>query len=108
MQLCFYQQPDRITFERLLANAAMAGWPMQRAVMSMTISLAQGLKHVRVPLLFIYGEHDALINPAASLNRAKQMNPAIQTRIYRHSGHAPFIEESARFNQDIAAFAAAL
>lgn len=108
LQLCFYQQPDRITFERLLANAAMAGWPMQRAVMSMTIPLAQGLKHVRVPLLFIYGEHDALINPAASLNRAKQMNPAIQTRIYRHSGHAPFIEESVRFNQDLAAFAAAL
>ena len=108
LQLCFYQQPDRVTFKRLLANAAMAGWPMQRAVMSMTIPLAQGLKHVRVPLLFIYGEHDALINPAASLNRVKQINPSIQTRIYHHSGHTPFIEESARFNRDLAAFAAAL
>lgn len=108
LRLCFYQQPDSETFERLLANAAMASWSMQRAVMSMTIPLAQGLKHVRVPLLFIYGEHDALINPAASLKRAKQVNPAIQTRIYSHSGHAPFIEESARFNRDVAAFAAAL
>lgn len=108
LRLCFDQQPDSETFERLLANAAMASWPMQRAVMSMTIPLAQGLKHVRVPLLFIYGEHDALINPAASLKRAKQVNPAIQTRIYSHSGHAPFIEESARFNRDVAAFAAAL
>lgn len=108
LQLCFYQQPDRVTFERLLANAAMAGWQMQRAVMTMTIPLAQGLKHVRVPLLFIYGEHDALINPAASLDRVKQINPATQTRIYRHSGHAPFIEEANRFNHDLAAFAAAL
>jgi len=108
LQLCFYQQPDSETFERLLANAAMASWPMQRAVMSMTIPLAQGLKHVRVPILFIYGEHDALVNPAASLKRAKQMNHAIQTRIYSDSGHAPFIEESARFNRDVAAFAAAL
>ena len=108
LRLCFYQQPDSETFERLLANAAMASWSMQRAVMSMTIPLAQGLKHVRVPLLFIYGEHDALINPAASLKRAKQVNPAIQTRIYSHSGHAPFIEESTRFNRDVAAFAAAL
>ncbi|MDI9221507.1 alpha/beta hydrolase [Pantoea sp. EA-12] len=108
LRLCFYQQPDSETFERLLANAAMASWSMQRAVMSMTIPLPQGLKHVRVPLLFIYGEHDALINPAASLKRAKQVNPAIQTRIYSHSGHAPFIEESARFNRDVAAFAAAL
>ncbi|MCA1179752.1 MULTISPECIES: alpha/beta fold hydrolase [unclassified Pantoea] len=108
LRLCFYQQPDSETFERLLANAAMASWSMQRAVMSMKIPLAQGLKHVRVPLLFIYGEHDALINPAASLKRAKQVNPAIQTRIYSHSGHAPFIEESTRFNRDVAAFAAAL
>lgn len=108
LRLCFDQQPDSETFERLLANAAMASWSMQRAVMSMTIPLAQGLKHVRVPLLFIYGEHDALINPAASLKRAKQVNPAIQTRIYSHSGHAPFIEEATRFNRDLAAFAAAL
>lgn len=108
LQLCFEQQPDRVTFERLLANAAMASWPMQRAVVSMSIPLSQGLKKVRVPLLFLYGEHDALINPAASLQRAREVNPHIQTRLYRHSGHAPFLEESARFNRDLATFAAAL
>lgn len=108
LQLCFYQQPDRTTFERLLANAALAAWPMQRAVPTMTIALEKGVKNVRVPLLFIYGEHDALVNPAASLARVKRINSRIQTQIFADSGHAPFIEEPARFNRTLATFASAL
>ncbi|WP_293794207.1 alpha/beta hydrolase [uncultured Pantoea sp.] len=108
LQLCFYQQPDRTTFERLLANAALAAWPMQRAVPTMTIALEKGVKNVRVPLLFIYGEHDALVNPAASLARVKRINSRIQTQMFADSGHAPFIEEPARFNRTLATFASAL
>lgn len=108
LHLCFYQQPDRTTFERLLANAALAAWPMQRAVPTMTIALEKGVKNSRVPLLFIYGEHDALVNPAASLARVKSINPHIQTQMFANSGHAPFIEESARFNRTLATFASAL
>lgn len=106
LRLCFYQQPDRVTFERLLANAALAAWPMQRAVPTMTIPLEQGLKNVRAPLLFIYGRHDALVNPQASLARARSVNPRIESQIYDNSGHAPFIEEAPRFNRQLAAFAA--
>jgi len=108
LQLCFYQQPDRTTFERLLANAALAAWPMQRAVPTMAIALEKGVKNVRVPLLFIYGEHDALVNPAASLARVKRINSRIQTQMFADSGHAPFIEEPARFNRTLATFASAL
>ncbi|MDC6110770.1 alpha/beta fold hydrolase [Serratia rubidaea] len=106
LRLCFYQQPDRETFERLLANAALAAWPMQRAVPTMTIPLVQGLKNARVPLLFIYGRHDALVNPQAALARARSVNPRIESQIYDDSGHAPFIEEAPRFNRQLAAFAA--
>lgn len=108
LHLCFYQQPDRTTFERLLANAALAAWPMQRAVPTMTIALEKGVKNSRVPLLFIYGEHDALVNPDASLARVKSINSRIQTQMFANSGHAPFIEESARFNRTLATFASAL
>lgn len=106
LRLCFYQQPDRETFERLLANAALAAWPMQRAVPTMTIPLEQGLKNARVPLLFIYGRHDALVNPQVALARARSVNPRIESQIYDDSGHAPFIEEAPRFNRQLAAFAA--
>lgn len=108
LRLCFWRQPDAATFERLLANAALAALPMQRAVPSLSVPLEQGLKDVRVPLLFIYGEHDALVRPQASLEQAARVNPRIQSRLYAHSGHAPFIEEPARFNQELARFAGSL
>lgn len=106
LHLCFHQQPDNATFERLQALAALAAWPMQRAVPGMSIPLEQGLGRARVPLLFVYGAEDALVRPEPSLARARQANPAIQSRIYPHAGHAPFIEQAARFNRELAAFAA--
>lgn len=104
LRLCFYQQPDNGTFGRLLANAALAAWPMQRAVPSISVSLEKSLKPARVPLLFIYGKHDALVNPQTSLARAKDVNPRIQSVIFDNSGHAPFMEESERFNRELKGF----
>ncbi len=98
LRLCFYQQPDRDTFERLLANAAMASWIMQRNVPQIVVPAEKALSAARVPLLFIYGQHDALVNPQASLKTR------IQSEWYARSGHAPFIEEAARFNAQLAAF----
>lgn len=108
LRLCFHQQPDTATFERLLANAALASWTMQRAVPQMKVSLAQGLGKAKVPVLFIYGEKDQLVNPQASLARARSVNPHIRTLLYADSGHAPFLEEPQRFNRDLAAFADSL
>jgi len=104
LALCFHTQPDKVTASRLLANAAMASWDMQNAVMSMTVDAAGGLGKSRVPVLLLYGARDALVNPTAAIARAKQLRPSVQTALYANSGHAPFIEESARFNRDLAAF----
>lgn len=108
LRLCFYQQPDSETFERLLANAALVSWPMQRAVPSMSIPLEKGLKNVQVPMLFMYGKHDVLVHPENALARAKSVNPRIQSLIYERSGHTPFVEESERFNHDLNNFARSL
>jgi len=107
LRLCFHAQPDTPTFERLLANAALAAWDMQRAVPSMSVAARQGLGQARVPLLLIYGAHDALVQAGPSIARATSLNPAIQARLYADAGHAPFLEEPERFNRDLAAFVAA-
>ena len=104
LALCFHTQPDPARSSRLLANAAMASWDMQSAVTSMTIDAAGGLGTSRVPLLLLYGKRDALVNPTAAISRAKELRPSVETVLYANSGHAPFIEESARFNRDLAAF----
>lgn len=102
--LCFNRQPDADTFDRLLANAAMASWDMQKEIPTMTVFAAEGLGKARVPLLFIYGGRDALVDTHATLARATALNPHIVSEVYAESGHAPFIEEPDRFNRDLVRF----
>ena len=106
LSLCFHTQPDRATFERLYANAAMASWDMQRSVMSLTVDAPAALSKVKVPLLLIYGAQDALVHAEPTIARAKQLDPHARSIVYAGSGHAPFLEEPARFNDDLAAFMA--
>lgn len=104
LALCFEIQPDLVTFQRLLANAALASSAMQVAVPSMTIPAAEGLGAARKPILLIYGEHDALVQPEPSIARAKALNSRARSMVYPKSGHAPFLEEADRFNSNLLAF----
>ncbi|WP_334044780.1 alpha/beta hydrolase [Burkholderia ambifaria] len=102
--LCFNRRPDADTFSRLLANAALASWDMQKEIPTMTVFAAEALSKTRVPLLFIYGGRDALVDTPTTLARAKALNPRVQSKVYVDAGHAPFIEEPDRFNHDLAEF----
>ena len=102
--LCFNRRPDVDTFSRLLANAALASWDMQKEIPTMTVFAAEALSKTRVPLLFIYGSRDALVDTPTTLARATALNPRIQSKVYVDAGHAPFIEEPDRFNHDLAEF----
>jgi pimeloyl-ACP methyl ester carboxylesterase len=104
LALCFAKQPDTATFERLLSNAAMASWTMTRISPSMTVFAEEGLPKAKVPVLLLYGGRDALVMVEPSIARARALNPAIRTMIYPNSGHAPFLEEAARFNGDLSRF----
>lgn len=104
LALCFATQPDQPTFERLLSNAAMASWMMTRTVPSMSVFAADALPKVKVPVMMLYGEKDALVRVRPSLDRATTLNPAIRAKVYANSGHAPFLEEDQQFNSDLADF----
>ncbi|MGF9567646.1 alpha/beta hydrolase [Neorhizobium sp. JUb45] len=104
LALCFQTQPDAATFERLLSNAAMASWVMTKTVPSMTVAVAAGLPKAKVPVLLLYGGEDTLVMTGPSIARAKDLNPSIVAKIYPNSGHAPFLEEAARFNRDLSEF----
>lgn len=104
LALCFRRQPDRATFERLLANAALASWDMQTAVQSMNVAAAEGLGKARVPVLLLYGAQDALVQAGPAIARAKAINAGARSIVYATSGHAPFLEEAERFNRDLAGF----
>lgn len=104
LKLCFFTQPDQSFFQLLYAAAAMASWDMQRNVFSVSVDAVRGLGRARVPVLLLFGAKDALVEPNPTIARAKAINPAVKSKIYANSGHSPFIEETDRFNHDLAAF----
>jgi non-heme chloroperoxidase len=104
LALCFARQPDQQTFERLLSNAATASWVMTRTIPSMSLLTSDALPRIKVPVMMLYGQKDALVTVRPSLERATSLNPAISTKIYADSGHAPFLEEPQRFNRDLSDF----
>lgn len=103
LRLCFATQPSAPVFGTLLANASLASWDMQRAVQGMSIDVA-GLQRTRLPVLLVYGARDALVTAEPTLARARQLQPRAQTRLYPYAGHAPFLEDSVRFNRDLLQF----
>ncbi|WP_126968189.1 alpha/beta fold hydrolase [Xanthomonas arboricola] len=103
LRLCFATQPPAPVFATLLANAALASWDMQRAVQGMSIEVA-GLQRTQLPVLLMYGARDALVTTEPTLARARQLQPRAQTVLYPNAGHAPFLEDSPRFNQDLLRF----
>jgi pimeloyl-ACP methyl ester carboxylesterase len=68
------------------------------------MTVSAGLPKARVPVLLLYGGKDVLVNVEPSIARARALNPAVQTKIYPKSGHAPFLEEAQRFNGDLVKF----
>lgn len=104
LALCFQSRPDAVTFQRLLANAALASGHMQRAVHRMSVDAGGGLPRLRKPLLLLYGGKDALVLPEPSIRRALALKADARVLVYPDSGHAPFLEEAGRFGRDLAAF----
>ncbi len=59
--------------------------------------LSRRLAELELPTLIIWGEYDEVL-PAAHLESAAQRYPHAQTHLFRDTGHAPQLEQSADFN----------
>jgi proline iminopeptidase len=63
------------------------------------------LMDVAAPTLVIVGRHDPQ-TPVACAEELAARLPHARLRVFAHSGHYPFIEESERFWAEVAAFLA--
>jgi non-heme chloroperoxidase len=63
-----------------------------------------GLPSVEVPALICQGAHDAIVDPAIA-ERAAELLPNSRLIMFSESGHAPFLEEREKFNEELLAFA---
>lgn len=58
---------------------------------------------ITLPTLLIHGDADAVVNIAASVAN-QDLIPGSELLRYEGIGHAPFLEDPARFNKDVATF----
>ena len=100
---CFFVQPDDSAFNLLYANAAMASPLMTAAVFGLSVPATQALPRVRVPVLLLQGDKDALVS-RSMVEAARKLMPRAKVSIYAQTGHAPFFERPERFNSELSDF----
>ena len=65
------------------------------------------LPTITLPTLLCWGRHSAL-TPLAAGEFIAQMQPNARLVVFEESGHCPFLEEPARFHEEVARFIAGL
>lgn len=101
---CFLHQPDAATFNLLYANAAMASPEMVRASQKgISDTAEETLPKVKVPVLIIQGDKDALVKPAM-VEVGRKLMPNAKVSILKDAGHATFFDQPDRFNRELNKF----
>jgi pimeloyl-ACP methyl ester carboxylesterase len=101
---CFLHTPNEDQFEILLASAAMASQDMSRAYVSVSVPAEIALPKTSVPVLLLYGQEDNLVRTDRMIEVGRRLMPKAKVVVYTQSGHAPFLEQSSRFNHDLIEF----
>jgi non-heme chloroperoxidase len=104
LRACFHKQPDQNDFELMLTYNAMVPAVMQRAVFILLPEISEeSLKSLKRPVLIVQGDKDRIdTNEMAVYAHGLLQNSEIE--MYSDSGHAPFFEEPARFNESLHSF----
>jgi non-heme chloroperoxidase len=99
---CFERQPSQDEFETMLAFNMMVPPKVRANMGGRTLSMDETLKALNLPVLVTHGAADKLILVAMAKHTAATI-PGAKLSLYDGVGHAPFWEDTARFNAELAA-----
>lgn len=101
---CFSTPLPDSEIESLLAAAGVLPASVHAAIQRVSLDGAdQALRSLQRPALVIHGARDALV-AAAMARHTAELVPGARLSFYESSGHAPFVDEPARFADDLAHF----
>jgi non-heme chloroperoxidase len=100
---CFEKQPTQGEFEVMLAFNMMVPPKVRAAMGGRQLSMEDILKGLKLPVLVTHGSADTLVVLAAAKYTAETI-PGAKLSIYDGIGHAPFWEDTTRFNAELTAF----
>ena len=103
LHTCFEKQPSADDFETMLAFNMMVPPQVRGAMGGRQLNQEERLKSLKLPVLVTHGDKDRLVLVAAARYTAETI-PGAKLSVYPGIGHAPFYEDAARFNAELAAF----
>ncbi|MCS3744359.1 MULTISPECIES: alpha/beta fold hydrolase [unclassified Rhizobium] len=101
---CTYSQLPAEVFEMAISWNMVVPAKVRAALLSRQIDSDDVLARIDVPVLVTQGEQDTVILPAMG-RHLLSMCPAAIASWYPMTGHAPFMENPARFNSELSHFA---
>lgn len=103
VRACFAQPLDEAEFRFMLALNMVVPPYVREAALASPVDLGAVLSGVSVPTLISHGRLDQVVLPETADYTAGLMKNA-RLSWYDDAGHAPFYEDAARFNAELAAF----
>jgi pimeloyl-ACP methyl ester carboxylesterase len=100
---CFEKQPSRDDFETMLGFNMMVPPKVRANICERAWNFDDTLAALNLPVLVTHGAADCIALPAAAKYTAAKISGA-KLSLYDGIGHAPFWEDTARFNAELAAF----
>ncbi len=104
VRACFALQPTEEDFETMLGFNMVVPPRVRKAVRNRQPNPGDLLPTLRLPVLVTHGADDS-VSLAARSHFAAGVIPGAELSIYEGIGHAPFWEDTPRFNRELADFA---
>jgi hypothetical protein len=101
---CFAVPPKPAELDLMLARAGVLQASVHAEISRVSLDHDdEVLRSIRVPTLVIHGAKDGLTLPLMA-QRTVSLVPGARPSLYADAGHAPFFDDSARFNDEFASF----
>jgi pimeloyl-ACP methyl ester carboxylesterase len=105
VRLCRADEPSPEDFYRAVGYNAVVPPAVRQALVNRTVDHDDVYAGLDLPVLITHGTRDRIVRPAMSGHLAGII-PNATTSYYEGVGHATFLEEPKRFNDELRAFAA--
>jgi pimeloyl-ACP methyl ester carboxylesterase len=106
VRACFARLPAPEMLERIVDYNMLVPAAVRAAHLSRPPSDGAVLRTIDVPVLVTQGDQDLLVSKGLGELTAALV-PGARLSMFEGVGHAPFVEDTARFNRELAEFAAA-
>jgi len=100
---CFEKQPTADDFETMLSFNMMVPPVVRANLGGRALDATEVMSKLKIPVLVTHGDKDRNSKIGTAQYTAKTI-PGAKLSIYEGIGHAPFYEDAARFNAELAAF----